>query len=510
MILKRSGNAKIAFNVRMWGHILIFTVFVAVLLIVNGCGGKKEGTVGVDPLSDIVKVENNVRALSYWAQNNVKADVLVRFDTSDDMVEFVARHEESMKQVAEDLGRGKIDKLNQISGLVENSGVVNLGYMAGFYKRVVWVVPVTHSTGLDTAETFKRFLVEQRGYRMEALDDLRLDGKYITGTLTGVPITITNLEDLDIGEETALVDIDLAYFGGLKLRIPDYQPGTRALLGFLGELRKKGLVATNVTITLSTVKGLVPMDIRYYGDFVKEALGDPGPLGGAPSEKWTMMMEAEDSLIAGNYEHAESLYVQLIEENPRESGLFFALAVSSGFLEKAEDCGEALSRAYQLDGAYLRGIFQLASVLGASGRLETGEKVLELPMLANIISPVEMNYQKGLFYLSAGRPRSAASHLQQVANQRPRDFALQTVLHRAYREAGDTQGIARTLGQLIRIDEARVARDMPWVYKELGILLEDKMVLLAAADMYEKYLSLVPDDPDATELATKIIIFRNQ
>jgi tetratricopeptide (TPR) repeat protein len=222
------------------------------------------------------------------------------------------------------------------------------------------------------------------------------------------------------------------------------------------------------------------------------------------------MMEAEDSLIAGNYAYAELLYKQLTDRNSDEPGLFFSLAVTRGFAEDAEGCGEALLRAFQLDGAYLRGIFQLASVLAASGRFETGEQILSLSILNNIISPFEMYYQKGLFYLAAGRPRSAVENLKKVANQRPNDFAFYTVLYRAYRESGDSRGMASTLNKLISLDDARVARDMPWVYRELGKLLEDSRLLGGAADFYEKYLGVVPDDPEAADLREKIKIFRNQ
>ncbi len=510
MLQGQIGNIGKIHRAIRWGRGLIIVVLLAVCSSLNGCGGKKEGIVGVDPLSNVVKTENNVRTLSYWAQKKAKADVLIRFDTSDDMVEFVQQHISSMNEVARELNRGKADKLAQISGLVENNGVVNLGYMAGMYKRVIWVVPLTQSTGLDTTETFKRFLVERRGYTMEGLEDLRLDGKHVTGTLTGVPVTITILEDLEIADETAFVDIDLAYFRGLKSQTPGYQAGTLALLDFLTALREKGIVANNVTVTLSTVKGIVPMDIRYYGDFIVEVLGDPAPLGRAPKDKWKMMMEAEDSLIAGNYAYAENLYKQLTDKNSHESGLFFSLAVTRGFLEDAEGCGEALRRAYQLDGAYLRGIFQLATILAVSGRLETGEKLLELPILNNIISPFELHYQKGIFYLSSNRPRLAVTHLQKVASQRPNDFALYTVIYRAHRESNNSKGMASTLKRLIALDEARVVRDMPWVYRELGRLLEDAALISVAADNYEKYLSLVPDDPEAAELETKIRIFRNE
>jgi hypothetical protein len=458
-----------------------------------GCGGGS--VVGKAPVKKVIKVDNNVDALRAWAANNARASVLVHIDPSDDMTLFPTGRMKEMENAAGHLRRRNVKVLEEIGPLIESGGTVSLGYMAGMYKRVIWVIPTIRPVGEDPVEVYKNFLITRRRYPAAAVADFKAEGKFITGTIAGVPLTITRLADLKLAEgENAIVDIDLSYFPAMKLADRSYRTGTKSLLEFIRELGKRNVKAKIVTVNLSNQNNQVPMDLRFYGDVIREALAKPGALVPPPPPKWRSMIQAEDSLGAKRYASAAAIYDDIIGTAKNDAGLYFSLAIARGLEDKGSECRAALLEAYGLDSEYLKGFFQLARVLADAGKLDAGFAILDTPELAKIIAPVELDYQRGLFLYTAHKPFDAAAYLGRVAQQRPKDFGLYTILFRAHREAGNDQGQIGALQRLISIDNGRVRREMPWVYADLGQLYDRNNYWVNASQMYEKYMQVYPDD----------------
>ncbi len=476
--------------------VLRATVALLVAALCAGCGKGGGPVAGKDPVKKVVEVENNVDALRVWAENNARASVLVHIDPSDDMALFPADRMKDMENAAGHLRRRNAKALDEVGPLIERGGTVSLGYMAGMYKRVIWVIPTTRSVGEDPVDVYKNFLIKQRRYPEAAVADFKAEGKFITGTIAGVPLTITRLADLTLAEgEDAIVDIDLSYFPAMALAGKGYyRTGTKALLEFLRELGTRNVKARIVTVNLSNVNNQVPMDLRFYGDVIREALAKPGDLVPPGTAKWQSMIRAEDSLGAKRFASAAAIYDDILGTVKDDAGLYFSLAVARGFEDKGPECRAALLEAYRLDSEYLKGFFQLARVLADAGKLDAGFEILDTPDLANVIAPVELDYQRGLFLYTAHKPFDAAAYLARVAQQRPQDFGLFTILFRAHREAGNDQGQISALQKLLNIDEGRVRREMPWVYADLGQLYDRNNFWVNASLMYDKYMQVHPDD----------------
>ncbi|MCX5752338.1 MAG: hypothetical protein NTW97_01695 [Candidatus Krumholzibacteria bacterium] len=460
-----------------------------------GCGRGGGPVAGKNPVKKVIKVENNVDALRAWAANNARASVLVHIDPSDDMAIFPASLMKDMENAAGHLRRRNVKVLEEIGPLIERGGTVSLGYMAGMYQRVIWVIPTIRPVGEDPVDVYKKFLITRRRFPAAAVSDFKAEGKFITGTIAGIPLTITRLADLTLAEgENAIIDIDLSYFPAMKLANQSYRAGTKSLLEFIKELGTRNVKAKIVTVNLSNQNNQVPMDLRFYGDVIREALAKPGDLAPPPPEKWRSMIRAEDSLGAKRYASAAAIYDGIIGTTKDDAGLYFSLAVARGFEDKGPECREALLGAYRLDGEYLKGFFQLARVLADAGKLEAGFAILETPDLAKIIAPVELDYQRGVFLYTAHKPFDAAAYLARVAQQRPKDFGLFTILFRAHRDAGNEKGQIGALQKLVNIDNGRVRREMPWVYADLGQLYDRNNYWVNASQMYEKYMQVHPDD----------------
>jgi len=481
----------------------LVTAFI--LSMLAACAREQRGVIlGKEPVRKIFKVEDNVDALGVWAQQKVRAGVLIHVDPSDDMAIFPQSHAQSMKNAAEHLKRGNTRILNNIRPAVEKGGVVNIGAMAGFFKRVVWVMPTEPSRSSISLGDVKRFLVERRGYNASVIGELRQVGGRVEGKLAGVPVTITSIDSLVATDESAVVDIDLSYFVAKKALDPGYRTGTAATVAFLRKLASKGIRATVVTINLSNQNKICPMDIRFLGGLITEALSDPESLKGELPEKWRLMSEAEDLLVKKQYDGAEAVYEKLVSEYPDDAGLHFALAVTRGFMEKGIEAREELLEAMSLDGGYLSGFFQLARVLAAQDKIKAGEEILDTPYLKKILSDVEFRYQKGIFYMVGHRPFDALTYLSKVAMIRPDDFSLQSILYGLYREVGNDHMAVLSLEKLRKIDNARVIREMPWVYKVLGELYEKTDVYGNAADMYRIFLQIAPEDTSAPRIRERL------
>ncbi|HVO76810.1 MAG TPA: hypothetical protein VMT60_02390, partial [Candidatus Bathyarchaeia archaeon] len=367
--------------------VLAWTAAALALICDAGCGRSGGAVIGEQPVKQVISVENDVDALRAWSAKGAKASVLIRIDPSDGMTVFPANLMDDMNAAAGYLRRRNTDVLQKIAPLIEHGGTVSLGYMAGMYKRVVWVTPSVRSVGETPVEVLKNFLVTRRGYPAAALADFKVDGKWISGSITGVPVTITSLADLSLREgENAVVDINLSYFTAMKLADPSYRMGTKSLLGFLRELGAKNVRADLVTVNLSTQDNLVPMDLRYYGAVVRDALEKPGFLTGAMPAKWRSMIQADDSLGAKRYESAAAIYRDLTGTVKDDPGLYFSLAIAEGFSNKGAECRAALLEAYRLDPEYLKGFFQLARVLADAGKIDAGLEILDTPDLSKIIA----------------------------------------------------------------------------------------------------------------------------
>ncbi|MBU8921706.1 MAG: hypothetical protein KOO63_07780 [Bacteroidales bacterium] len=477
---------------------------VLLFVLLAGCSGKSPIVLN-EPINKISRSETNSEVLQSWVIADSKADVLIHIDSSDDMRVFPASYRETIKNAADHLKRKNVLVVDQIASFIEKGGTINLGHKAGLFKRVIWVLPAKQSIGIGTVENLKRVLYEKRPYTKDDLKDLVSDGKHVNGTISGIPVTFSNLEDLEIGpKETAIIDIDLGFFLGQKAQDPEGRMGTRVLLDFLRVLKRKNIPTSQVSINLGSVSGAIPYDLRFFGGVITEVMGDPSILEGALPQKYTMMLEAEDALITGNYERAIALYGLLTEKCPGDAGLFFSLAVAQGFNGDGEAAVESIFSAYDIDTTYLRGFFQLARVLAVSGKVEAGEQILSSSGLSKLINRDELDYQKGIFFFNAGDFYNALTYLELIGTKRPKDFALRTVMYQAYKGMDNVPMMTITLEKLIRMDEDRVIRDMPWVYKELGSLAENAGVFKRALEVYQVYLQYVPNDPDAARLRKKV------
>lgn len=475
-----------------------------------GCAKRSKPVIaGREPLKNVFKVETNVGMLETWTTNRAKAETLVLVDPSDEMAMFPPDIQQDITNAAGHIKRGNAQVISLIAPWIEAGGTVNLGYMAGMYKRVIWVVPSKDPVGKTPIDNYLSYLQSRRGFPAAALTNFKVSGDYITGSITGVPVTITRLADLSLDKaSSAIIEIDLSYFTSLKAADRSYLTGTKSLIAFLRELRDKNIPTPIVTVNLASKSGLIGVDIRFFGDVIKEALADPRMIGDIMPEKWQTMIQAEDSLSARRYDAAAAIYGKLAEGYPTDPGLRFSRAFAAGLAGRGKEAAADVLAAYGIDKEYKPAFFQLAKVLGANGRVDAGLAILDSPDLAPIFSKDAINYEKGLFYYTAGRPREAIDFLTAASALRPTDFNLLLIIIQTQKMLGDVKGELAALRSLIALNEDKVKWEAPWAFAEFGRIEEKKDSLATASRMYEKYIHAVPQDSLATSFQKKIDAWR--
>jgi tetratricopeptide (TPR) repeat protein len=478
----------------------VAALLIPVILIIAGCGGtEKAAIIGMEPIDRVVKVDDELIALETWVESGQKADLLVHVDAIDDIAIVPSTLEESMKNAADHLKHGNTEVIYDIASFLERSGTLGLGERAGLYDRVVWIFPSRMSIADLGLVTFKDFLVRARGYRKSDLSDLAVRGKWIEGTLGGVPVTVTNIEDFDPGESTAILDIDLSYFSGMEVQNPGYSLGTASLLDFLLMLKEKRLSTKFVTVTLSNKGRTVPVGIRYMGNVIVESLQRPETLVNMP-DKWKRMIDAENLLGEERFLAADSLYGPLVEEYPQDAGLQYIRGATLALLGWGRECADHLTRAYRIDKEYLAGFFQIANRIASRGQMEVAESIVSAPILREAYRINELNYNLGIMYIMGGQPEKALPSLNAAARFDADNFDLAMLIYRTARDADAEKEMLSSLESLVRIDRKLVRSRIPWVFRELGMLYEANGEDGKAERMYSLYIEAAPEDSAAIEL----------
>lgn len=478
----------------------VAALLIPIAVTIAGCGGAERAVVlGTEPFDRVVMVEDDLEALEAWVNSGQKADLLIHIDAIDDIAIVPQALEESIKNAADHLKHGNTEVIYDIAAFLEMSGTLGLGERAGLYDRVVWIFPSLKPVGELGLDVFKSYLVRARGYQQSDLSDLAVRGKWIEGTLGGVPITVTSLQDFDPGETTAIVDFDLSYFASMQAQNPGYTLGTASLLDFLGIMKEKGVSARFVTVTLSGKGRVVPIGIRYMGNLIGESLGNPETLVERP-DKWQRMIDAENLLSEERLQAADSLYELLVEDYPDDAGLQYVRGAILALLGWGRESGKYLTKAYHIDEAYLAGFFQVANLLASRGSMDVAESLVKAPILKEAYRINELNYNLGIMYIRGGKPGKALPLLVNAAAFEGDNIDLTMLIYRTARDVGAETEMLSALEKLVQIDRMLVRSKMPWVFRELGILYERKGEEGKAERMYSLYIEAAPGDSAAVEL----------
>jgi tetratricopeptide (TPR) repeat protein len=487
------------------------------------------------PAPVVHRVENHSSALIVWRRARVRDRVLVHLDGQPDM-DWLPDLTVARIAASDPLELGELEQHPYAPGgrTLDRFGVSNFIYPAtrlGIVREVVWVVPDGTLADAAAASALVREVILGR-MQMIGLEEARgfhLAGRTVQGTLWGVPVTICELADLPYFAEPVLLDVDLGFFtthSALTPRVLDWPWTTPEEV--LAALRRKGVRTDRVTISYSTMGGLLPPEDRWLGPAL-EALLRGGEVPGGRRRYDALRAEQ-----AGDVRAASRVYREMTAADPDDASTWFAL---SRVLEAegSPEAEPALRRAVALDPvlqdavlfagdrAWWNGDFDVAlaryrawlernpshpfashaaeRIAGCLLRLDRPDDAVaaleavlrEAPGCAN--SRVEL----GLLLREQGRLEEAIAQLEEARQGLPDLAHAAMALGQTYLEAGETQ---RAVDEL----EAAVSRRPCWAmaHGQLAAGLARLGQIDEASRHLQVALRLQPGNPQIHRIAVQL------
>jgi len=327
----------------------------------------------VDHLPDVAILENHHEALAVWARHGISNATVVHVDAHHDMLTrqqpsdwqplrklMAQRDYGTLQQLGDDLQEGRLYAL---------SDYLVPAWDLGLVSEIWWVYPHAGPFDAKLLGHFKEYLAQRQlgRFAAEEIAGWRQDGPYLRGTLRGIAVTVSRIEDLPQFPRPVLLDIDCDYFvgdAGLPAAFDlGALPMQERVLNFVSTLRQKQLQVDVVTIALSVNGDFLPLRYRYLGRLLAELLADDGYLERLEASPWQEFWMAESAFDRHNAETARAGFVSVAgQKHWLADQAAYNLALLSAL---TGDLPAAASAVRQLAGrreAFAWGVFDIAEI----------------------------------------------------------------------------------------------------------------------------------------------------
>lgn len=283
---------------------------------------------------------------------------------------------------------------------------------AGFFSRVVWVLPLNEKSGnFSLPDAIAKLNKIGAISAAEAQTFREVNGEF-SGLIAGIPFQVVTPSHLPRLDGPTLIHIDLSYFDPLyKNEIST--PLFSVIVSNLEALKKQQWKATAVTLSLSNVNAGISLDVRFLGAIVERLFHTPEALGNAPLPNWQRKF---DILYLNNFFQPEKILdiaLEMEKSAPHIADVQFTLYQAYQANKKREEALEHLAKTVQLDSVYALEYINLAATARENGRPAEAVKMLELASQASSDNPfLRLDLAEALF--QAGRKEEALRIVEQA------------------------------------------------------------------------------------------------
>ncbi|MDO8527004.1 MAG: tetratricopeptide repeat protein [Deltaproteobacteria bacterium] len=243
--------------------------------------------VGIDPIPQVVLMENHDQAYHIWKEFNFQNRILVHIDPHLDFKWIVEQKPESILNVAT---RQQVDHLLRCQtvwnftsqSVMEKIHIGNFLYPAFKEKRVrefYWVLPDgMMATSKDKKRVFRWFARLRDGFPQRVLN-LSIHKEGVFCRLDGVPTWACSLSNLPRFSEPVLLDIDTDFFVFREWNsaYPFFNPDDIRVwmqpAELVRRLKEKGITTDCVTIAYSVEGGYTPPACHDLGNTLASLFG---------------------------------------------------------------------------------------------------------------------------------------------------------------------------------------------------------------------------------------------
>ncbi|MBW6512018.1 MAG: hypothetical protein K0A93_07880 [Desulfuromonadaceae bacterium] len=238
---------------------------------------------------------------------------------------------------------------------------VSAALAAGYFSRVVWVVPTEGEKELFSGVQLKTQLVDLGAINEAEAASFQedVDGS-VVAVIRGVPWHIVHYTQLPQLSEDVVVYLDLDFFKPLY-RGEIKTPLLEITYALLNTLKKNAWKTLNLIICRSNLNGL-PLETRFLGNDLAEAFRTPQLVSGEPPLKWQLRKNA---LYLENFmqnEKIHAIYRQMLEGSPADPSVKFGLYQILRRLKRGDEALDLLAQAVATDRYYALEYLNLAAI----------------------------------------------------------------------------------------------------------------------------------------------------
>ncbi|SDM95618.1 hypothetical protein SAMN05660860_03462 [Geoalkalibacter ferrihydriticus] len=294
------------------------------------------------------------------------------------------------------------------------SQVLRAALDAGFFSRVIWILPTKESPQTLDVEIFRRQLFDSGLLDEQEVQTLAADPRGFRLTLAGIPLeAVVPGHFPEISGPVAL-HVDLGFFQALY-RNEVKSPVFELMRETLSELPMEDLDLRAATLSMGQGEGRVSVDMRFLGHRLARIFTEPGMLTRPQPRAWH---EHGDILYLATFlemdrvlETAREAAARWTDDAPLQFELYRALRTRRAGSEALE----ALARTVALDPGYAVEYLNLAALARTRELPDQELRMLEMAAAEDSRNPF-LPLRMAEVYLELGKALEAAELLRELAD----------------------------------------------------------------------------------------------
>ncbi len=354
--MKYSGNRLLA----------IIAVSILSFLLVSSCREQPSPVAAVDPIPEIEMFEDHSGALVSWMKKGHEDMTLVHVDHHSDC-EYVPEHKiQRLRKLYENKEWDEILKHKDKGGVLFSlADFIYPAYKLGIVKKVYWVTTLDLFWSNNPLPVVQAYLRENK-YSDDIIDSFRIDGKTATGSVHGLEVTISTLDDLPPIQEPVMLSIDIDYFSNIMKESKINE--LKVLRDFMSILRNKKLKVKNLDVTYSVNGGYTAILDRHIGDEVVHIFKHPEIVTSWNfPELWRIRDEGFNLIRNDRIEDADTCFDKALTRYPDEPTLLLGKAMCLSYKGKDEESFVLIERLLKSNPEYDPVYIYLSKAFGARG-----------------------------------------------------------------------------------------------------------------------------------------------
>lgn len=342
--------------------------------------------VGVDPIKQIVMMENHDDAYHAWKKAGFRDRIVIHVDAHIDFGWFPEKDPEellelqSLKELEEQLARPSLWNFSGRSQgeLIQIGNYLNPALREGIVGGFYWVVPDGFLRTPGQRKLLDKMLDTLQKTCPRALEKITWADRSVRAECYGKPMVVCTLSDLPEFEESILLDIDTD-FQVISSIFPSYPyadlPKTTPWIWpqeLVTRLRERRLRTDFVTIAYSVEGGFTPLGYKYLGDELATLLRNPSL---AMDHRQIMALKRQAALYQEEKKLPEAIQAceGVLAANSEDAAIYYQLAQLYYQQGRVDQAREHYQQAIALDPGYRTAYNTFGPVYFSLGRFAQSE-----------------------------------------------------------------------------------------------------------------------------------------